>query len=162
MQETSINAPLDSQETIGQRIKFLLDELGLSIRKLARTLDVSDTNIRNYIERGSKPSSDVIEKILRSFPQLNSLWLITGQGEPFLAKSTGTSGPEFNYTGNNYGNSVGSNRGGTVTQHKGTMPVVVEGPSEIVLLRAMIKQLEGQLADKERTIQILLNQLPKP
>ncbi len=59
----------------------------MSIRQLARTLDISDTNIRNYITRDSKPSSDVMERLVRSFPNLNTVWLITGEGEPFKDNS---------------------------------------------------------------------------
>jgi transcriptional regulator with XRE-family HTH domain len=71
------------QQSIGQRINFLMTSSKFSVRKFAQMLDLSETNIRNYI-KGTKPSSDVLEKIAQTFPQTNLAWLITGNGQPFL------------------------------------------------------------------------------
>jgi len=72
------------QETIGQRIKFLMDSLNLKVRTLASALDVSETNIRNYLSKDSKPSSDILERIVQQYPQVHAFWLLTGDGEPFI------------------------------------------------------------------------------
>jgi transcriptional regulator with XRE-family HTH domain len=72
-----------TQETIGQRLKFLMDSLDLKVRTFASALDVSETNIRNYISKDSKPSSDILERIVQQYPMISALWLLTGEGEPF-------------------------------------------------------------------------------
>ncbi|MDB5268020.1 MAG: hypothetical protein JWP58_1060 [Hymenobacter sp.] len=135
-----------TQMTIGQRIKFIMDAHDLSIRKIARTLDVSDTNIRNYIARDSKPSSDVLEKILRSFPQVNPAWLLTGEGEPLFSKTPDSGELSTTSTKNNSGNSIGINHG-KASQQQGTSP----SPTEAALLQK-IEYLEAQLVMKDQVI----------
>lgn len=76
-----------SETTINQRLNFLLKELGMKAGPFARALDLSETTIRNYVDRTAKPSSDVLEKIANTFRQVNLVWLITGEGEPFFPDS---------------------------------------------------------------------------
>ena len=130
----------------------------ISIRKFARALDVADTNIRNYIDKGTKPSSDVIEKILRVFPRTNPAWMIMGEGEPFLNE---TAEPLINYQKNNYGNSVGKNSG-TVAQHHGTTggedasaAALALAQKEIALLHQQLEMKDAVIAAKEETITVM-------
>ncbi|MGI4762935.1 MAG: hypothetical protein ACRYF0_19645 [Janthinobacterium lividum] len=150
-----------------------MDTQEMSVRKLARTLDISDTNIRNYITRDSKPSSDVIEKLVRSFPGINTAWLITGEGEPFLPGSTSITGGEVNYTGNNYGNNVGSNRG-TINQHTnqdatrdfidpfGYKGKIEKLESENQQLREQLQRADALAAAKDETIALLKAAFNRP
>ncbi len=78
-----------TEQSIGQRIKFLIEATEFSVRKFAQAIDVSETNIRNYTDRGTKPSSDVLEKIALQFPQTNLEWLLTGRGAAFKTDSDG-------------------------------------------------------------------------
>lgn len=147
-----------SQLTIGQRIKFLIDAQNSSIRKFARMLDVSDTNIRNYIERGSKPSSDVLEKVVQTIPGINTSWLLTGDGEPFLP------------------NSVAPNQSTTINAKKNAGPIQTNtGNAQVTnnieledckrdleatrkdaaAYQREIALLQGQLKDKEEIITLL-------
>ena len=43
------------------------------------------TSISNYLgkDRASKPSSDILEKIVNSVEKVNAYWLLTGKGEAF-------------------------------------------------------------------------------
>jgi hypothetical protein len=92
-----------SQETINQRLNFLIKSLGLSIRAFSAALGVSDTNTRNYLTKGTKPNSDYLESILRHFNRVNPAWLITGQGEPFLTEPSASDEPLVSYQKNNSG-----------------------------------------------------------
>jgi transcriptional regulator with XRE-family HTH domain len=134
------------QLTIGQRIKFLLDSQGGSIRKFARLLDVSDTNIRNYIERGTKPSSDTLEKLLQIIPHLNPIWLLTGEGDAFLLQPGESAQIGATTVKNNSGNSIGINHG-RASQQQGAGPASTE--AELLL---KIQHLEAQLAMKDQVI----------
>ncbi len=53
-----------------------------SIREFSRMLDFSEDNVGNYINGTTKniPFS-VFEKIKKTFPQINSDWLLLGEGE---------------------------------------------------------------------------------
>jgi transcriptional regulator with XRE-family HTH domain len=154
MQIISINALLMSQLTIGQRIKFLLDAQNLSIRKFARMLDVSDTNIRNYIERGSKPSSDVLEKMVQTIPHLNTAWLLGSEGEPFLSNDTPTTTNTAHISSNS---GIGINTG-TATQNitlEACQRELEAVKRDAASYQREIELLKGQLEDKNEIITLL-------
>ncbi|MDO7876027.1 hypothetical protein Q5H93_14885 [Hymenobacter sp. ASUV-10] len=75
------------QETINQRIKFLIEKLGLSVRGFSAALDTPVSTTRNYLDKETKPSTDYIERISEHFKTVNIHWLITGQGEPFIGEA---------------------------------------------------------------------------
>jgi transcriptional regulator with XRE-family HTH domain len=135
-----------SQDTIGQRIKFLIDSLNISVRKFAQALDVAETNIRNYIDKGSKPSSEALEKIARAFPQANLVWLVTGQGEPFLIQPGNLDRLGINNQKNITGNAIGTNHGTAHQQHGAGLT-----SNEVALLQK-IEYLEAQLVMKDQVI----------
>lgn len=82
--------------TINDRINSLINSLRMNKNSFGKFINVSPQNIHNIIgERQSKPSSEVLEKIitavngLESAKKLNSDWLLTGKGEMFIdSKST--------------------------------------------------------------------------
>lgn len=155
-----------AEEPIGQRIKFLITSLGLSVRKFAHALDVGETNIRNYLDRGTKPSSDILEKIILSFPQVNMVWLLTSEGEPFItneANSGGTQTGNFNQTGTGNIQKVKGNKNNVQTNNGDHATItnnvkLDDCQRELKAASEKIEMLTSQLADKERTIQILLKQ----
>ena len=138
-----------SQLSIGQRIKFLLDANGGSIRKFARMLDVSDTNIRNYIERGTKPSSDALEGLLRNIPHLNPAWLLTGDGEPFLPDTAPTT-TNTTHIKNNSG--IGINNGNATITLEACQRELATSHKDSEHLRAQLASAEALLAAKDATI----------
>jgi len=66
------------------RIIDLISELKLS----ARQFDISIGTANGYILRMQKNNasvgSDVIERIVKEYPQVNLVWLITGKGDMFI------------------------------------------------------------------------------
>jgi len=56
----------------------------MDIRTFSQALDVAETTTRNYLNRGTKPGIEYLEKISKSFSVANMHWLITGNGEPLL------------------------------------------------------------------------------
>ncbi len=74
-------------KTIDRLILFI-KELGVS----ARQFDISIGTANGYILRMHKNNasvgSDVIEKIISIYPQINLVWLITGKGDMFLDKAS--------------------------------------------------------------------------
>lgn len=52
-------------------------------RSFSIRIGANDGTTRMYIDRGSKPSSDYLEKIVRSIDGVNANWLLTGEGEMF-------------------------------------------------------------------------------
>ena len=70
------------KQTIAQRIVMLLDILGMEVTPFAESLEINPGNIRNYMHKGNRPGSDLLEKIANTYPQVNLVWLLTGKEEP--------------------------------------------------------------------------------
>lgn len=71
---------------ITERLQYIVDQLFSGNKAaFARAIDIAPTSISNYLgkERASKPSSDILEKIVNSVEQVNAYWLLTGKGEAF-------------------------------------------------------------------------------
>lgn len=162
-----------TQETIGQRIKFLTTSLNLSVRKFAQMLDVSETNIRNYIDKGTKPSSDVLEKVLLQFPLVNMAWLLTGQGEPLLSEpdNSTTQTGNFIQSGTRNKQTIKGNKGTVQTGDGSTINNLTlddckndleKAQREIEYLRGQLLMQETVLAAKEETITLLRASFNRP
>jgi transcriptional regulator with XRE-family HTH domain len=146
------------EKPINQRIKFLLNELGLSARDFSRAVGVPDNNTQNYLEpRFAQPKADYLEKVMLHFGSINPKWLLTGQGEPFLNQTTEPRAAYQNNSGNTMGNnnslSSQTNRPGAAASTGAWRPSAPHG--DLAAMEALIEQLRSQLADKERIIQLL-------
>jgi DNA-binding XRE family transcriptional regulator len=73
----------DSANTTSERLKIICETFfGGNKSKMAKVLDVSYQNINNYIERGKKPSFEVMQKIYSVFKdRINPEWLFLGENE---------------------------------------------------------------------------------
>ncbi|PWK20276.1 hypothetical protein LV89_03818 [Arcicella aurantiaca] len=69
------------KSTINERIAFLVEQLSRNQSDFARLSKISTQTLSSILTRGSKPGPDILESILLSFPQVDSLWLICGIGE---------------------------------------------------------------------------------
>ena len=142
------------QPLVNQRAKFLIEHMRLSARAFSEAIDESPTNTHNYIgKRNSMPGADYIEKILNRFDNVNPIWLITGRGEPFIGEA-----PVAPVNINNRKNKapVQNNTGSHATI---TNNVQLDNcQRDLEASRKEVALLTSQLADKERTIQILLKQ----
>jgi hypothetical protein len=159
------------ETTVNERLKILMNALHLSPTAFAKVLGVSGSTVRNYFdsERNTKPGYEVLEKLYHSFGHINLPWLFGAPGSPLVADkletgTTQTGNSNQAGTGNKQtikGNNVGIQNGGAVHQYKSKLPVQAEGIDDVEMLKTLVQQLRSQLDDKERTIQILLTQLPK-
>lgn len=66
---------------INDRLHHLIKVLDMTPTSFSESVDVNVTVIFNIIKgRRSKPSFDLLHKILSSYQELNSEWLLTGEG----------------------------------------------------------------------------------
>ncbi|GAB2540175.1 S24 family peptidase [Rufibacter soli] len=56
----------------------------MNINSFSKYVGVNEGTTRNYIDRGSKPGIEYLEKVFRSVEGLNASWLLTGEGDPFI------------------------------------------------------------------------------
>lgn len=103
------------QQTINQRLKFLVDNIGISSRAFSELIGESPTNTHNYIgARQAEPRASYLTKVLFHFSNINPAWLMLGEGEPFKEGSTPTQN-QTNITGKKNPVNVAGNNHGTAT-----------------------------------------------
>lgn len=69
---------------INERLQVIVDELFDGNKaKFAKSIEIAPTSISNYLsdKRQSKPSADMLEKIINVVENLSAEWLLTGRGE---------------------------------------------------------------------------------
>lgn len=62
------------------RLQEYITEAGVSFNKLSLDLGVSNSYFSKMIKNNGSIGSDILENILRMFPDLNADWLLTGKG----------------------------------------------------------------------------------
>ncbi len=74
---------------INDRIAALIESLGVSPNRFCEEVKVNPTVIHNIIKgRRSKPSYDLLEKILTSYEEISSDWLLRGEGGIWRKKTS--------------------------------------------------------------------------
>ena len=141
------------QTTINERLKILLDALGTNPNALAKVLGLGQSTVRNYIDRESKPGYEVLEKLYHSYEGINLPWLFGDPGEPLLS-GVAEKGAIYQTAKNNRGGQVIGRVGRDAINHS-------PNAAEQAKMQQEIEFLRSQVAEKERTIQILLKSLPK-
>ncbi len=66
---------------INERIGVLVDKFSKSQSDFANKIGRKSQTISSIINNGSKPGAEVLQDILKTFPQVDALWLVCGIGE---------------------------------------------------------------------------------
>ena len=82
---------------MNRRFQTILDLENLSPAQLADRLGVQRSGISHILSGRNKPSFELLQRVVQSFPEISAEWLITGNGKPLkeqnLAAASGaTSG----------------------------------------------------------------------
>ena len=139
----------------------------------SRALGLSETTIRNYTDRNSKPSSDVLEKIYSTFKQVNLVWLVTGEGDPLLPGAQIPTEPYIPYQKNNHDsplavllpNNPAAGRDAIADCEKERDGYRAERDSlarEVVLLREQLTTKDQLIAAKEEMLALLRGRFHQP
>ncbi|MFL0095290.1 hypothetical protein [Tenacibaculum maritimum] len=75
-------------DTTHQRIQKIIKYKGLNIKAFEKNIQVSNNLIGTAIRRGSSFKSNVLNKILNRFPEINPTWLLTGKEEMLVEELT--------------------------------------------------------------------------
>ena len=70
------------------RIQLILKTKNISPTRFADTIQVQRSGISHILSGRNKPSLDFVIKILSSYPEINSDWLLFGKGEMFQGSKT--------------------------------------------------------------------------
>jgi DNA-binding XRE family transcriptional regulator len=79
-----------SKTTVNQRFAKMIEELGLNPNQFAKALGIATAQIYNINNGRNAPSFDLLSKIALKYPNVNMVWLLTGNG-PIITTDAGTS-----------------------------------------------------------------------
>ena len=68
---------------VHERIKELITALDSNVLRFSKRTGIDDQTLYKMLTKGTKPSFDTIEAILREYPTVNPRWLLLGEGEIF-------------------------------------------------------------------------------
>lgn len=66
-----------------ERIKEVMEYLGLSQQEFAQKLGISPASLSNIFNGRSKPTNNHVQAIHRAFPSISTNWLMFGEGVMF-------------------------------------------------------------------------------
>ncbi|CAA0252453.1 conserved hypothetical protein [Tenacibaculum maritimum] len=72
-----------------KRVEKIIYYKHLNIKSFEENIKVSNNSIRIAIHKGSSFKSNVLNKILNRFPEINPTWLLTGKEDMLLEDLTG-------------------------------------------------------------------------
>ncbi|MCR4774574.1 MAG: helix-turn-helix domain-containing protein [Prevotella sp.] len=70
-----------AEQSINDRIKTIINEFSPSVNAFAKTIKVPQSSIASMLTRRAEPSVKMINAILSAYPNINKLWLLTGEGD---------------------------------------------------------------------------------
>lgn len=76
--------PKSTHSTVGDRIKFVAEELSTTYTGLAGLVDIPYRTMQNYLSNEREPTASSLAKFHNN-ACVNINWLLTGKGEPFLS-----------------------------------------------------------------------------
>lgn len=66
-----------------EKLQKLMQDQGLTSSKLAEILEIQPSGISHLMAGRNKPGFDLIQRILRRFPQINPDWLLLDSGQMY-------------------------------------------------------------------------------
>lgn len=77
---------------MNERLRFFIENEGLSVRQFENLIGSSDGKIAKFIASNSSLKSDTLSKIMEIFPHLSITWLLTGEGDMLLSSPDNNQG----------------------------------------------------------------------
>ena len=77
---------------MNERLRFFIENEGLSVRQFENLIGSSDGKIAKFIASNSSLKSDTLSKIMEIFPHLSITWLLTGEGDMLLSSPDNSQG----------------------------------------------------------------------
>lgn len=74
---------MDNVPHIGERIKIVLMDKGMTAAALAKQLEVSQAGLSGILNGRNNPDFNFIAKFISHFADVNRDWLILGLGSPY-------------------------------------------------------------------------------
>ena len=69
------------------RIEEVLKHSEMNARQFASAIDLNTSTLSHVLSGRNNPSLDIMQRILKTFPNINPAWLILGEGSMFRKKN---------------------------------------------------------------------------
>ena len=107
---------------MNRRFQTILDLENLSPAQLADRLGVQRSGISHILSGRNKPSFELLQRVVQSFPEISAEWLITGNGKPLKEQNqAAASGAASSATS---GAASGATSGAANSRSSGTTPSI--------------------------------------
>lgn len=106
---------------MNRRFQTILDLENLSPAQLADRLGVQRSGISHILSGRNKPSFELLQRVVQSFPEISAEWLITGNGKPLKEQNQAAA------SGATSGAASGAASGATNNRSSGTTPSTTSG-----------------------------------
>lgn len=77
----SIFLLMSENQRIIERINVAREYLGMSMRKFEKSIGISENSLGTAVRRGSDMKTEVVTLFANKYPQFNTEWIITGNGD---------------------------------------------------------------------------------
>ena len=101
---------------MNRRFQTILDLENLSPAQLADRLGVQRSGISHILSGRNKPSFELLQRVVQSFPEISAEWLITGNGKPLKEQNQAAA------SGATSGAASGATSGAANSRSSGTTP----------------------------------------
>ena len=99
---------------MNRRFQTILDLENLSPAQLADRLGVQRSGISHILSGRNRPSFELLQRVVQSFPEISAEWLITGNGKPLKEQNqAATSGAASSATSSATSSAANSRSSGT-------------------------------------------------
>ncbi|MDR0823554.1 MAG: helix-turn-helix domain-containing protein [Prevotella sp.] len=68
------------KNSVNDRIRFFTKSNNTTLKELCSIIGIAQGTLTNMFSRGTLPSFNMLDKILKAYPELSADWLITGEG----------------------------------------------------------------------------------
>lgn len=79
---------IENFTNISDRVRQIIENEGVSINAFGASVEASNSYFNKLLKNKGTLGSDMVEKILRTYPHINSDWLLLGEGEMYRNKDS--------------------------------------------------------------------------
>ena len=114
---------------MNRRFQTILDLENLSPAQLADRLGVQRSGISHILSGRNKPSFELLQRVVQSFPEISAEWLITGNGKPLKEQNQAAASGAASGAASSAASSAasGATSGAANSRSSGTTPSTTPG-----------------------------------
>ena len=128
------------------RIKYIMTTYNLNASQLAENIGIQRSTLSHILSGRNKPSLDVVQRLLKSFPEIQAAWLLNGDGD---------SGYKSNNQDNDMSKRLGEPEIDLFSGHETEATAVIDSPRTKKPIKPVENIVnEGKDTEQERSVEL--------